>query len=854
MKFRGSLAAAFVLLASGVIRADVAAFVEKHCASCHDAATKEGGLDLSALKFDLADTEVFATWVAVHDRVRKGEMPPPEGKRPPAEEREAFTKELFGSLVAADRERIAKEGRATRRRMNRYEYENTLRDLLGIPVLELRDFLPEDNVVAGFNKVGDGLDVSHVQMARYLAAAEFALRNAIAPQVAPIESKTTRYWSWDQPGFPKAAGPPIRMTYRLLGYEVQQRAARRRGGGPAQPAPAEEPMHDREKESYAIVTSTYEPAEIQFNRFRAPVTAHYKLKFSGFSVWMAPDFTKASTGHRGEPITIYSDRSPSLFRRLGGFDVGIEPTVGDIDTWIIAGETIRPDAARLVRCRPPQFLNPLAEADGMPGMAFQWMEVEGPLFEEWPPRGHKLMFADLPIVDRPRAEASDGGGRRGVAPALRGVDVVSTNHEADAESLLRRFMAKVYRSPVREIDVQRFLRVIQSALQEGQSFTEAMISGYVGVLSSPAFVYFDEMPGRLSGRAIADRLAYMLWNTSPDDELLQLAAGGELQKPEVIRQQTERLLDHPKSRQFVNAFLDYWLDLRLIEATAPDTFMYPDYELDDLLVESELDETQLFLAELLKRDLPSSNLIQSDFVVINERLAALYGIPGVEGIRLRPVPVPADSVRGGLLTQGAILKVTGNGTTTSPVVRGAWVMSRLLGQPPPPPPAQVPAVEADIRGATTIREQLAKHRSDALCNSCHKNIDPAGFALESFDVMGALRDRYRSMSKEGPPVKGIGHNGQRFTHRPGQPVDSSGELADGRAFRDVRELKQCLLANEDQVARNLLQQLLVYATGSPIRFSDRPVIDAILARNKAGGYRVRTLIHEIVQSDLFLNK
>ncbi|MEQ1829529.1 MAG: DUF1592 domain-containing protein, partial [Pirellula sp.] len=696
--------------------ADTTAFIQNNCLECHDADTKEGGLDISSLKSNVADPDNFNTWVRIHDRVAKGEMPPADAKRPSAVEAQGFVKDLSTSLITADRERIATQGRSTQRRMNRYEYENTLRDLLGIPVLEVRDFLPEDNHVSGYNKVGDGLDVSHVQMARYLKGADFALRNALAPQADPIEVTTTRYYAWDQRGFPKSSGPPIRMTFKMLGYELQQPRSGRRGGGAAPTPPVAPPVdsHDREKESYVIVTSTYEPAEIQFNSFRAPVTARYKLKFSAFSMWMSTDFIKASIGQRSEPMTVYSDRNPSLFRRLGSFDVGIEPTVNEIDVWLIAGETIRPDAARLVRCRPPEFKNPLAESDGMPGMAFQWMEVEGPLFEQWPPPGHQVMFGDMPIVNRPSATAervdrTERGGRRAAVDTNPKVSVVSANHEADAESLMRRFMNRVYRTPPRDADVQRFLRVVKNAMQEGYNFTDAMMAGYTGVLSSPAFIYFDERPGRLSSRALADRLAYMLWNTSPDNELLQLAASGELQKPEVLRQQTERLLDHPKSRQFVNAFLDYWLDLRHIEATSPDTFMYPDYELDDLLVESQLEETQLFIAELLKRNLPSSNLISSDFVVINERLANLYEIPGVTGTVLRPVSLAADSIRGGLLTQGSVLKVTANGTTTSPVVRGAWIMSRLLGQPPPPPPEKVPMVEADIRGATTIREQLAKH-------------------------------------------------------------------------------------------------------------------------------------------------
>ena len=224
-------------------------------------------------------------------------------------------------------------------------------------------------------------------------------------------------------------------------------------------------------------------------------------------------------------------------------------------------------------------------------------------------------------------------------------------------------------------------------------------------------------------------------------------------------------------------------------ATAPDAALYPDYYLDDLLSESALEETERFFAELLQGDLPARDLVAADFAMLNERLAAHYGLPPVEGVAVRRVPLPADSPRGGLLTQASVLKVTANGTTTSPVVRGAWIMERILGQPPPPPPPSVPAVEPDTRGATTIRAQLAKHRTLQTCAACHAKIDPAGFALESFDVMGGWRDRYRALS-DGPPEPGIGHNGQKFTFHAGPPVDSSGTLPDGRTFRDIRELKR----------------------------------------------------------------
>jgi hypothetical protein len=825
-------------------------FIEKHCVECHDGESKKGGLDLTALKSNLTEPGNFATWVTVHDRVSAGEMPPKKQARPAPAELRSFTNSLSSALLAADRERVAREGRATQRRLNRYEYEETLRAVLSLPYLEVKQFLPEDSESHGFNKIGDALDVSHVQMARYLTAAEFALRQALAPQAARPETQTNRFHTWGQREFAGKIGlegPLNRRTFPLIGYELQRDIMAEKN---PRLAPSEEPGR-RESEALAVVVSSYEPTEIRFGGFRAPVSGRYRLKFSGYSIWMAPDFTKVAPGRRPEPVSIYSETPPRVLRKLGSFDVQPEPTVHEMEVWLLAGETIRPDAARLFRSRPPDFKNPLQEADGMPGVAFSWMEVQGPLVEQWPPAGHRLLFGDLPMEDRSEGAKPKQGKARFQAPA--GVEVLSTNLAGDTERLLRQFMQRAYRGPVRELDVQRFLGVIRNALNAGHGFTDAMIAGYTGVLSSPSFLYLSEKPGRLEDRALAERLAYFLWNSCPDEELRGLAERGVLHRPAVLRQQTERLLNDPRSQQFVAAFLDYWLDLRLIAGVDPDAELYPEYQLDDLLVESMIGETQLFFDELLKRNLGITNLVASDFAVLNERLAKHYGISGVEGVDLRPVHLPADSVRGGLLTQASILKVTANGTTTSPVKRGAWIMARLLGKPPPPPPASVPAVEPDIRGATTIREQLAKHRNEATCAACHKNIDPAGFALESFDVMGAWRERYRSVGA-GETLKGSGHNGIKFHYGLGLNVDASGELPDGRAFRDVRELKQLLSTDPELLARNLVRQLTVYGMGAPIRFSDRPAIAKILAQSRAEGYGVRSLIHEIVESDLFLNK
>ena len=831
-------------------------FVGKYCVECHDADIKKGGLDLTTLRLDLADPANLSRWVKVHDRVAAGEMPPKKKARPLPADLKSFTNSLAGSLLKADLALVAQEGRATRRRLNRHEYEDTLRDLFSLPYLEVKSFLPEDREAYGFNKIGDALDVSHVQMARYLGAAEFALHEAMAPQVERPATTTNRFYTWEQPSFVgsiKIEGPVTRRTFPLVGWDLQTNYMKMDSKRPTASTNAEQ----RELEAISIVVSTYEPTEIRFNNFRAPVSGRYKLRFSGYSVWMAPNYNGVTKGHRSEPVTIYADTPPRSLRKLGSFDFGTDPTVQEIDTWLLAGETIRPDAARFFRARPPDFINPLKTAEGMPSVAFKWMEVEGPITDQWPPAEHQLLFGKLPITNRVAAPVvtstnRPNGRRRNFTP-LPGVEAVSTQPERDAEPLLRNFMARAYRSPVKEEEVQRFMQLIRTALKSGYSFTDAMQTGYTGVLSSPAFLYLEETPGQLSDRAIADRLAFFLWNSAPDQELRDLAARGRLHNPKTLRQQTDRLLNDLRSRRFQDAFLDYWLDLRLLAATAPDAELYPDYQLDDLLLESMIEESQLFFGELVRKNLPARNLVAANFAMLNERMATLYGLPDVTGVGFRPVALSKDGVRGGLLTQASVLKVTANGTTTSPVKRGAWIMTRILGKPPQPPPPSVPAVEPDIRGAVTIRDQLARHRSEESCSACHRTIDPTGFALESFDVMGGYRERYRATGK-GEKVKGAGHNGDKFAFTLGLPVDSTGELWDGRTFHDVRELKQLLLTDEPQLARNLTRQLAVFATGAPIRFSDRPQIERILARSRSSGYGVRTLIHELVQSDMFLHK
>ena len=822
-----------------------AGFTARYCAGCHNSTAKLGGLDLTTLELVPANPANFAEWVKVHDRLTAGEMPPKAiRKRPDSAEQQVFLKDLAASLTAAERKSTAAQGRVTERRLNDYEYENALRDLLHAPWLQVKGQFPEDGEAFRFNKISSALDVSHVHVARYLSAADYAIRQVMSVEQKQAPTVTKRYYAREQNQLISKISNKNqkgdRATYPVLGLKPQPEVNDKTAPmtvGAADPA-------TREKEAVAWVSSNYVTGfSYRWDGFKAPVAGRYRIRFSGYTLWVAPmpgakkylaDFEHISRGRRDEAINVYT-RNGVLNRHVGSFDLTPEPAAHDIgEVWLVAGETLVPDASRLYRSRPNNFRNPLMQADGAPAVAFQWMEVEGPLRDDATNAGYKLLFGNLPM--KPNLE------------------VVSTAPDKDAERLMRGFLRQAYRRPaVNETDVQRFVALVEAQRKAGLSFTEAMIAGYTAVLASPGFVYLNEKPGPLDDYALATRLSLFLWNSVPDEALLARAAKGELKRPAVLRAETERMLADPKSRRFVDAFLDYWIDLRKIEDSTPSALLYNDYYLDDALTEAAESESQLYFQEMLRRDLPVRDVVDSRFTFLNERLAVHYGVPDVKGVAMRRVELPPESPRGGFMTQASVLKITANGTTTSPVLRGKWIMERILGFEIPPPPV-VPAVEPDIRGAVTIRQQLEKHRADASCASCHSKMDPPGFALESFDVMGGWRDRYRGVDETKPVEKGLGKNGQPFAFQYALPVDSTGVLPDGRTFAGIRDLKALLLTDEPQIARNMVKQLTVYATGAPVRFGDRAEIERMVQAARPKDYGLRTIVEEIVQSEMFRDK
>jgi hypothetical protein len=412
-------------------------------------------------------------------------------------------------------------------------------------------------------------------------------------------------------------------------------------------------------------------------------------------------------------------------------------------------------------------------------------------------------------------------------------------------SLLKPFMTEALRRPLKPSDLDLIKELVTDQLESGKPATEIMLSAMRNILTSPQFLYFDSDPGRLDDFALADRLSYFLWKSPPDVTLRDEAEVGQLHEAGNLREQVDRLIDSPRFRLFVRDFAAQWLRLEDIDATTPDDVLYPEY--NDVLRQAMLDETVYYLEYLFRENLDVTYLIDADFTFLNRELASLYNLTGVKGQHMRRHPLPKFNPRGGLLAQAAIHKVTANGTATSPVRRGNFVLSQLLGMPSPPPPPEAGTLEPDIRGATTVRERLEAHRQQPSCNRCHQFIDPPGFALESFDPIGRFRVSYRQL-----PVNG---KANRFVL--GLAVDSSGVTSSGRTFNGFSEFKVALLREEKEtgrILRNLTEQLVVYATGTEIQFADRDRISEIVETIRSQNGGLRNLLHLIIQSKLFTHR
>jgi len=772
------------------------AFLKQHCSSCHADGAREGGFDLDKISRNLSDPDVLNKWVRLYDRVIHGEMPPKDEERPPATASMSFLNSLSSALLKAD----AARNHQRIRRLNRVEYENTVRDLFQIRV-DLQAMLPEDQRTYGFDTVASGLGISATQMEIYLRAAEAAIDAAYGPVREPKRMSVSMPLGRDS--FPaKQIGNLFQKT------DEDGLMIFRDGWCPA-------------------IFATGKATEDGTYRVRIQVKGH-RLK-------------------RPQPLAVYGGNVIVGSGKLVGYydiPLGDDWTTVEFEHFLTKGGSYK---------MVPYGMtgeNGVARFDS-PGLVIGEISMEGPL-EPWPPLSRVQLLGD--------------------------VDPKSGSLE-DARKILGQILPRAFRRSTTPEELEPYVALTQQALEEKRSFEEALKVGLQGILCSPHFLLRDAPPEirpQSDDAALASRLSYFFWSSMPDERLLALAGEGQLSRPEVLRDEVDRMLNDPKSDRFVENFIGQWLGLREIDFTEPDRVLFPEY--DEMLRLSMLEESRRYFREILDNDLPVYDFVDSNWTILNERLALHYGIDGVYGQEFRRVELPAESVRGGVITQASVLKITANGTNTSPVVRGVWVLRNIMGETVLPPPPNVGAIEPDIRGATTMREQLDKHRNIAACASCHRRIDPPGFALEGFDPIGGERVFYRSISpgdipkwirnfpeypptqdalteKFGPGDKIPYHetNGKlgRRPYRRGLDVDSSGITANGIKFTDVREFKRDLMQHPEFFTTCLTEKLLIYSLGRSMGFSDRSEIAEIVTKVSSKQSGFRTMIHEIVQSKEF---
>ena len=820
-----------------------AKLVDASCIACHDG-SEPNGFDASKLTSDLSNHANFSMWEKVHDQIASGEMPPAETDRPDPALVEQSLSVISKTLSRENLSHQAQFGRTVLRRLTRSELQHTLNDLLLIDI-DLSEVLPPENISSEFDTVAEKQGLSEIHVRAYLTAADAAIEQAIELRPEPDTKK---------------------REFKFTELEA-----------------IKEHLAKKQQNQERVILKELDDAVVMFN------TSSYLFKLEDMYIAGDGRYKISATGasfQADQPVTMtinVGHYEKGYTRAIGQFDLaprskrkkkkkssksskskgkeksenpassklGKSRTVS-LETVLRKGHYIFPGAMGLVLQEDGKTIwNVSPKQYTGSGIAMESMTVKGPLYDDWPPESTRLL---LQGVETRALENKQWDPTR---QTHIGYEIVAGDDpEAQLRKIIKWLAPRAFRRSLRDGEGQPFLEIGMAAVKDGRSFDEAIRLTCKSILTSPEFLFLTPAPGELDQFALAARLSLFLWKTVPDEELYAVAGKGKLNDPAVLRKQVNRMLNDDRAKRFVTDFCRQWLRLSEIDATSPDKSLYPEF--DELLQKSMIEETEAFVSHLIKKDLGVANLVDSKFAFLNRRLADHYRIAGVKGQKIKRVSLPKNSMRGGLLTQASIMKVTANGTTTSPVRRGAWVLTHLLGQPPSPPPPNIPAVEPDTRGAETIRQLLDKHRSDPSCAGCHREIDAPGFALESFDVIGGFRENYRSRETGAlPEEKLLGRT--IWEYKIGPPVDASGMLPSNDSspdefFSDIRQFKQLMLKREEQIARNLISQLAVYGSGAKIQFADREEIEQILQACKKKDYGMRTILHKVIASRLFLNK
>ncbi len=758
-------------------------FMEQHCFKCHGEEKQKGDIRLDTLSHDFSAVENAITWQDVSDLLIIGDMPPEEETRPDA----VMLADVIDAIDTSLRAAVAAQGNQGRiaiRRLSHTALDNTVMDLLGID-LELSESLPADPEIEGFENLAVTLDANPEMLLKLQDNAQVIAGLAITE------------------------GPDVRAR-RV--FQIG-----RIGHG----------NNVEERGEFVITSSSRDRKHVMWPLgFSVPQDGLYSVKVEGLARDLRTeleergiDYTYVSESYEermktrkrraeNEPGLIsivaiqasearHMDAASVPGRRVGHFYLADKLESKTVDVRLHKGENIMLTyASAAVLNASPTAVVAGEERLVSDLLEVKTIEVNGPRISSWPSPVQQHLLGEEPA------------------------DLAQIEHR------IGEFLLRGFRRPVPESTTANFVRLYLTGLDQGLTPVESMRNVVAAVLCSPRFLFnYDSGQGD-DAWALASRLSYFLWNSMPDDELLRLAQTGQLADPEVLGEQARRMLADERAQRFVTDFTGQWLGLNHIELMRPDPKLYPDY--DPLLEQLMQAESEQFFEIVLAENMPVGTFLDSEFVMINERLANHYGIGDVQGATFRPVSIPTDSPRGGLLGQASILKLTSNGTRTSPVVRGVWVLENILGDPPSPPPADVEPIEPDVRGSTTIPEMLAKHRDVESCRDCHQGIDPWGFGLEHFNAVGEFRNEYRN----------------------GQPIDARGSIA-GSAFSNSEEMKQVLLGRSDQFSRTLTAKLFTYALGHPLSVGEKIDSDDIALANARSEQGFKDLIVAICTSPLF---
>lgn len=836
-------------------------FFTQYCQSCHGADKAQADLRLNRLEPPAHSEKTTSVWKDVMDQLILQSMPPENAPQPTDEERGKVILAIQDSVRAAMRTRQGTGGRVVLRRLNRREYENTVADLLQLPkyvAQQATRSFPPDGEAFGFDNIGSSLNVTSVHLDKYVEAADYLLDRAL---VSGAEPKPFRFEFVPHLRLLEMRERDLEASKKYILSGETERLSRARGTvkrlEPLVPVMREEIRKHGPKPWYirprfdnlprlvgkARVETTFgEPfvAKVMLDENDKPINSYNDfhlgsaLSFPG-GVSIPNDGTyriSAKLGRRGE------SKSPQTF--VMSMDKGHKNDWRQVAFWQV--DTPLEDIAKAnyetsvylergsygIWCTEHITFQREVFRDGeQTGQVFLLsFQINGPRGDEWPPPSYSRIIS------------------------------VRQPHETDrnyVREILRRFARQAYRRTVRDDELDRLVGIMDRQLAAGMPCEDAVRAALRYVLSSPSFLYLAEFPRNATGNdtfevddfALASRLSYFLWCTLPDETLLNLAEQNRLHEPAVLHDQVERLLDDPRSSEFVSGFSHQWLNLKSLDVRNPDIEKYPHF--DEHLRTSMLRETDAFFAELLATNLSVENFLASDFVMLNERLAVHYGIDGVRGDVIRRVPLGPELHRGGVLGQASVLTATSTDVRTSPVTRGAFVLERLLGYPRPIPPANVPDLaevpdEKDGR-PITLAEKMELHRSQASCLNCHRLIDPLGLALENFDAIGAWR------TDAGHPLFGGGW-------RSGNDIAAAGQLPKSHAsFENPRDFRVALLKTEPhRLAHSLTEHLLTYALGRALDVVDREDTERIVKRLEDHGNGLRELIHLITQSPLMRRK